>query len=176
MIIALTGYMAAGKTAVGKELSEILGFDFIDLDDFIEVFTGLSPAEIIRQYGERTLRIWENKALNELLLERDDLVLALGGGTVTEAFNLNMLKNYTLLVFVDTSLQNIMKRIGENPGDRPLLVMKDGRPDKEAVIKHYQQRLPVYRQAHVHFENRFDDAAQAARMLVKQLKEEGHVR
>ncbi len=175
MIIALTGYMATGKTAVGKVLADLTGFDFVDLDDFIEAFTGISSAAIIRKYGERSLRVWENKALSELLMERDDLVLALGGGTITEAFNLHLLKNYALLVFLDTPFTKIIARLKEVRGDRPMLIMKNGKLDERAVEAHYRKRLPLYEQAHVRFINEENDPSEAAKRLLEQLKKQSYV-
>ncbi len=173
MIIALTGYMGAGKTSVGVRLAKLAGFDFIDLDDFISEATGMTPAGIIRQYGERALRIAENKALNEILQERDDLVLALGGGTLTEAFNFNMVNNYTFLVFLDTPFEVILKRLQNAGVDRPLLKKhKDGSLDEEQIRAHYEKRLPLYRKARLIFPNDYPDAGQAAEELFERIQKE----
>ena len=165
MIITLSGYMGAGKTALGKALAKLTGMDFIDLDDFVAAATGLTPAEIIRTYGERALRIAENKALNEILTERDNLILALGGGTLTEAFNRDMVDAYTQRVFVDTPWERMRQRVQAQNEDRPLWIA-----DQAEAIAHYRSRLPDYKRAAVIFRNDFPDAESAAGALLEILR------
>ncbi len=165
MIISLSGYMGAGKTAIGRELARLTGWDFVDLDDFIARAYGQTPAEIIRRHGERALRIAENQALNQLLTERDRLILALGGGTLTEPFNRHLVDNYTYRVFIDTPWEHIVRRLQAAEGpDRPLW-----QNDTDAQYRHYTGRLPVYREADLIFANNYDSPAGAARALYRQL-------
>ena len=171
MIITLSGYMGAGKTALGRELARLSGWDFIDLDDFIAAATGLTPAQIIRRHGERTLRIAENKALNEILTERDRLILALGGGTLTEPFNRNMVDTYSVRVFVDTPWEHIRARLAASETDRPLW-----QTEERQARAHYEARLPDYRRARLVFRNDFPDASSAALALWELLQKELNLR
>ena len=91
MKIFLTGFMGAGKTAVGEKLSERLGLPFADLDHEVEARSGLSVREIFALGGESEFRRREQATLAELA-EQPDLVLAAGGGTVTVEANARLMK------------------------------------------------------------------------------------
>lgn len=85
--IVLVGFMAAGKTTVGRELGARLGYRFIDLDEEIERRAGRSIPRIFREDGEAEFRRLEaevTRALDEVVVTRPDgrhgLVVAAGGG------------------------------------------------------------------------------------------------
>ena len=158
--------MGAGKTSIGRQLAEYLQWDFVDLDDFITRFYNKTPADIIRQHDERALRIAENRALNQLLVERDNIVLALGGGTLTEVFNQRLIDTYTFHIFIDTPPELIKRHLQHNAGDRPLWIN-----DEHERSRHYQQRLPAYRKARLIFSNTYDSPESATNALIKLLSE-----
>ena len=78
--------MGSGKSSVGAELATLLGFEFIDLDCYIEEKIGLSIKDIFEMQGEEGFRAIEAEALRDVVvmhtLTHKDLVLALGGGTI----------------------------------------------------------------------------------------------
>src|ERR1700752_4953217 len=80
--IVLVGFMGAGKTSVGRELGQRLGWPFVDLDDRVQAREKRTIAEIFRSSGESEFRRAEHEALRELLkeVERGLLVIAVGGG------------------------------------------------------------------------------------------------
>src|SRR5438270_1754293 len=77
--LVLTGFMGAGKTTVGRMLAERLGWEFLDLDAYIESRTGLTVPTIFTMHGEPHFRRLESQALASALGRRN-IVLALGGG------------------------------------------------------------------------------------------------
>lgn len=77
----VVGYMASGKTTFGKELAGDKGLPFLDLDECIEEREGRSISEIFATDGERYFRETERRVLHELCGERDEFVMATGGGT-----------------------------------------------------------------------------------------------
>ena len=79
--IVILGFMACGKTTVGKELARQLSCGFVDLDSFISSREGRSPAEIITQDGQAAFRELETLALRDVLQNRQAHVISLGGGT-----------------------------------------------------------------------------------------------
>src|SRR5580698_7440156 len=81
--LILTGFMGAGKSTVGAMLAQELGWRFIDLDEFIETASQSTVADIFRDHGEADFRRRERQAV-EQLSSQDQIVLALGGGTVED--------------------------------------------------------------------------------------------
>ena len=141
MIITLTGFMGSGKSRVGRELAKSLGWEFIDLDRYIEHKTGLSIAEIFKE-GELKFRAIEAEAVRDIVTMRqitgDDLVLSLGGGTLTITSIRWLILGQTECVFLRTSLDSIIGRLGTKSKSRPLYQNKF---DIEELL---DERTPVY--------------------------------
>jgi len=124
MIISLTGFMGSGKTSVGKELSDLLGWDFIDLDNYMEAKTGRSIPSLLSD-GEDYFRATEAEAVRDIITMREiapsDLVLALGGGTMTIAPLTPLILEKTRCIHLRASLDEICKRLSKDIVQRPLL-------------------------------------------------------
>ncbi len=159
MIIALTGYMGSGKTSLGSKLASMLNFGFIDLDEEIQRKTGFSPAQIIRKKGISHFRELENFHLQKIFTDNSGkIILSLGGGTVLKRENLNLLKEKTLLIFIDTPFEIIMKRLARNHSARPVLPLTtQGDIDTQSAFAQYLLRLPYYTQAHLRFKNTYEN-------------------
>jgi len=117
-VVALTGFMGSGKTAVGRELAARLGYDFADTDEWIEKAEGRSVAELFETRGEPFFRIREKEALARLTQGRR-LVLSCGGGVVLDADNRSVLAASALTIWIYASLETTFGRIRAE--DRPLL-------------------------------------------------------
>ena len=94
MIVVLLGYMGCGKSTVGQILAENLGFNFIDLDAYIEQKQQASISEIFNSKGEIFFRKIESEAVKQLCEQSDSLVLALGGGTPCYSDTMHFLVNH----------------------------------------------------------------------------------
>ena len=81
MKIVLLGYMASGKSTIGREISKKLDMKFIDLDDYISKREKRSISEIFKVEGEIYFRKIESSYLGEILNSKDSFILSLGGGT-----------------------------------------------------------------------------------------------
>jgi shikimate kinase len=125
----LVGFMGAGKSSVGRALSQRLGWPFQDLDERIAQREGRSVAEILRTSGEREFRRIERATLHELL---DDLragsvmVVALGGGAFVQKGNAARIESCGFpTVFLDAPVEELWRRCQnqdrEKEVDRPLL-------------------------------------------------------
>lgn len=137
MIVALTGFMASGKTTFGRAAAERLGWDFVDLDEVIATRFG-TPAEIFAAQGEAAFREIEKAMLAETLQTDTDRVLALGGGTILREENLHLLKEHAKLIWLDTDFAIIISEIGN--ADRPVV-----RGRSMAQIRAlYDARRPLY--------------------------------
>lgn len=139
--IYLCGFMAAGKTTSGEILSDKLNYSFIDLDKRIIENENKLIIDIFNEYGEEYFRKLENKYLKDIV-KLDNYVIALGGGTVLDKENVNMIKeNNGIIIFLDTDIDIILKRI-ENDNKRPLIKSQN----KEEKIKLYNSRYKTYKE------------------------------
>ncbi|NQX84367.1 MAG: shikimate kinase [Flavobacteriaceae bacterium] len=150
MIIILLGYMTSGKSTIGRLLSQKLRYDFIDLDHYIEKKVGASIENIFKSKGEIYFRTLEHQSLNDILEEKGDLVLSLGGGTPCYANNMNVInKNDKVLsLYLKASIGTIVERLWHEKSKRPLVShIKDREQLLEFVGKHLFERAHFYEQA-----------------------------
>jgi len=117
--IYLTGFMASGKTRIGKLLAEELKLNYADLDAFIVDKAGKSIMEIFEQDGEARFRELENEAVREIS-QRESFVVSLGGGTITKSENVQAIKNSGILICMRAEPEILCERIGRN-NLRPLM-------------------------------------------------------
>ncbi|MBI4509725.1 MAG: 3-dehydroquinate synthase [Deltaproteobacteria bacterium] len=143
--VYLIGFMATGKTTVGRILSERLGRRFVDLDEEIERATGKGVPELFRTEGEAAFRRHEQAALERLARERG-AVIACGGGTPCFGDNLSRMRATGVVVALGASIDEILARIGD-VSSRPLLSGPEGA--RAAAEKLYRQREAAYRSAEV---------------------------
>ena len=138
----LVGFMASGKSTVGRELARRLGWEFVDLDTRMESRERQGIPEIFRDRGEPGFRAAETLALAELTqsLERNSVV-ALGGGTFAFVRNQNLVRPWPS-VFLETPLQELWQRSLDDATKRPLQKNTFGE-----FADLYYQRLPFYHQA-----------------------------
>ena len=141
--IALTGFMAVGKSAVGRTLAKTLKRRFVDLDRTIEKKEGKKIRDIFTERGEAYFRQLERQALSEVL-EQKNQVIATGGGVVMDAENLRLLKDKTFLVCLTASVDVLLNRVG-NAAKRPLLRVPNRQQRIEELLA---QRAKNYAQAH----------------------------
>lgn len=143
--IILVGFMAAGKSTVGAILAERLGWDFIDFDEEIERRTGYTIPEIFRLEGEPAFRALEAELTHEVTrLER--VVLAPGGGWITQPGLLDHFGDETLVVWLRITPDEAVRRALRAPTHRPLLA--GGAPlERARLLMH--EREPLYRLADV---------------------------
>lgn len=116
MNIVLIGLPGSGKTTVGRSLSEKINRDFFDSDLEIEKSQGKAINEIFKN-GEEYFRNLETETL-KTLLDKENIILASGGGVVERACNLDLLKDH-YVIFLDRSVEDILKDLDETT--RPLL-------------------------------------------------------
>lgn len=121
--IVLTGFMAAGKSAVGRRVAQRLGWRFVDLDVEVERAAGRSIPEIFSGEGEEGFRRWEAEALARVLGE-DRRVIATGGGVLLREENRRLLQEH-LVINLRVSADEAVARAAASSTPRPLL----GGPD-----------------------------------------------
>jgi shikimate kinase len=148
VLIFLTGFMGSGKTTTGRMLAGQLNYDFADLDVLIEKCEGVPITEIFAQKGEDYFRLTES-AMLESLLEKKNLVVALGGGTACFHDNMKKMKSAGITVYLKLSPEKLAFRLSRAHQSRPLVAGKQG----EELINHIRKLLAGregwYRQADV---------------------------
>jgi len=162
--IALIGFMAVGKSAIGRTLAKKLRRRFVDLDGLIEKSEGMKIREIFTQKGESYFRLLEKRALEDVLA-RDGQVIATGGGVVMDDDNWRLLRERALLVGLTASIDVLLARAG-NGAKRPLLAGADRRERIETLFK---QREPRYAQARALIDTSDLSVDQAAEKIVQLL-------
>lgn len=134
-IIALIGFMATGKTTVGKALAKETGYTFVDTDEAIAQSAGKTIPEIFDQDGEDVFRAAEHEALRQIIAQADGepgLVIACGGGLPLDEDNRALLRQYCYTVQLLCDSEEIAKRVEKQGGDRPLLAEAK---DHEALVE-----------------------------------------
>ena len=142
MNIILCGFMGAGKSTIGKLLAEKLNRNFIDLDDYIVQKRGMSINEIFKKYGEENFRKSETQSVKNISL-LDNHIIALGGGTVINPKNAQILKTSGKIIMLDVSPETVYKRL-KNDKSRPLLQTDD---KLKAITDMMNSRFPYYNDA-----------------------------
>lgn len=143
--IYLVGPMGAGKTTVGRHLAELLGRDFLDSDHEIERKTGATIPWIFEKEGEAGFRLRETNVINELTA-RSALVLATGGGAVTQSANRGFLKQRGIVVYLYTPVELQLQRTYRDK-NRPLLQVENPEQKLRDLLT---ARDPLYREVAHH--------------------------
>ena len=169
-IVALTGFMAAGKSTVARALGASLRWNCFDLDLEIERREKAAVREIFERRGEAHFRQVETEVLETILSQAaGPTVIALGGGTFVQPESVQLLRRHkALVVFLEVDVElllerchNAASRYPENP--RPLA------GDPVAFRALYTQRLPLYRQAHITVTTEGSNIEKTARAIVAAL-------
>jgi shikimate kinase len=139
--IFLIGPMGAGKSAVGRYLARTLHLTFVDSDDEIESRTGVDIPFIFEKEGEEGFRKREAAVIDDLS-KMDGVVLATGGGAVTEADSRSRLGGRGFVVYLFTTVDQQVLRTRKGR-ERPLLESGDPRATLEELLI---KRDPMYRE------------------------------
>lgn len=121
--IYLVGFMASGKSTVGRHLAHRLGWNFFDMDAEIEAAERTTIAEIFEQRGEPEFRRIEHEILRQHVrwIERGrPAVLALGGGAFAEARNRDLLQDNGVTIWLDCPFETVKRRVAAHDVVRPL--------------------------------------------------------
>ncbi len=150
MIVVLMGYMGSGKSTIGKNLATVLNYNFLDLDEYISSKENATISELFKTKGEIYFRKKEAFYLNDILSSKNNIVLALGGGTPCYGNNLNVLLNESkvCLFYLKLSLPILTERLFKEKENRPLIShLKKEEELLEFIGKHLFERTQYYNQA-----------------------------
>ena len=151
MNIILLGYMGVGKSLIGKQLSDLLNQNFIDLDAYIEKKEGKSIRNILSDSGDIYFRKVESKLLKDCLSNNKNIILSVGGGTPCYYNNISLInssKNFS--IYLKNSNIELSKRLFKIKNNRPLISnIKSEDKMIEFVSKHLFEREFYYNQASI---------------------------
>jgi shikimate kinase len=166
--IVLTGFMGAGKTAVGKELAHILGMKLIDVDTEIEKSEQITINEIFSQFGEPRFREIETAMIKRIATGKN-LIISTGGGAVLKQENMDILRENGVIVCLMASPETILKRTGTSD-DRPLLKVEN---PLEKINQLLTFRKPFYEKADMMIDTENKTPLQIAEKIIGKIKEHG---
>lgn len=137
--IVLVGLMGAGKTAIGRRLSEQLNLPFKDADDEIEQAAGKTINEIFDENGEQYFRDGEKRVIARLL-KGESQILATGGGAYMDADTRREIRDNGISIWLKASLNILYERVSRRD-NRPLLKTENPREVLKSLM---EVRYPVY--------------------------------
>jgi XRE family aerobic/anaerobic benzoate catabolism transcriptional regulator len=155
--IALVGLRGAGKSTLGAALAKDLGYPFVELDREIEREAALPLSEIFMLYGQAGYRRIERRCLERLLERGDPMVLAAGGGVVSERETYNLLLVSCYTVWIKASPEEHMSRVVSQGDFRPMDGHEAAMEDLRRILA---AREPLYGKADAIIDTsgaRFDD-------------------
>jgi len=138
MSITLIGMAGVGKTVVGSELAKRLDYSFVDMDEVIEKKTGSTLQRLLDDLGDEGFMAIEEQAVLELEAP-EKCVISTGGSVVYSAKGMEFLKKNSTVVFLDSPLESIRKRI-TNRDTRGIVGLRD-----KSLRELYDERLILYR-------------------------------
>src|SRR5688572_28759405 len=143
--LLLNGFMASGKTTLGRLAAQRAGRAFIDLDQRIEERTGRRVSELFAERGESGFRRLEAEALDEVLGAGRADVVALGGGALLVRARRLRAMDAAVVVTLDADVEEILRRSQTQPGQRPLLAGDHARERVEDLL---ELRAAAYAECH----------------------------
>src|SRR6476659_2613079 len=149
MRIFLIGFMGSGKTHWGKQLAKQLQIPYYDLDDVISSNEKKTVAQMFAESGEETFRVKEREVLESLIDENTNMVLSCGGGTPCFFNNIEFMKKYGTVVWLNTQVDVLLHRLLKERVQRPLLKDIGDEDLKHYSIRKLNERRMYYEQADV---------------------------
>jgi XRE family aerobic/anaerobic benzoate catabolism transcriptional regulator len=142
--IALIGLRGAGKSTLGRMLAKQIGWRFVELNKQIEEENGLSVAEIIALYGQEGFRRMEQAALGKLLARKELIVLATGGGIVSEPLTFDLILSSFYTIWLKAEPEEHMARVRRQGDLRPMADDRSAMAELRTILL---SREPLYARA-----------------------------
>jgi shikimate kinase len=163
--IVLTGFMGAGKTAVGKELARLLDVPLIDIDSDIEKSERMTINDIFKQRGETKFRDIET-AMIKKISQRENIVISTGGGAVMKDENMEALRRNGIVICLMASPEAILHRVSHN-SERPLL---QGENPLRKIEDLLHVRQPFYDKADIIIDTENRTPLQIAEEIIERIR------
>jgi shikimate kinase len=158
----LVGFMASGKTTIGRALAEQIGWPFVDMDSEIETREGKAISQIFAESGEAGFREVETRVLRAHVIGIEaglPCVIALGGGTFVQPKNWELITNNGVTLWLDCPFEIIQRRLGDD-NTRPLAANRNG------LGKLYDDRRSLYSRADYRIDVDTEDVPELIRRIL----------
>lgn len=142
----ILGFMATGKSTLGKKAAKRIQLPFLDLDHCIEELARQSISEIFAAHGEQHFRSTESTVLQNLALQAPSLI-ATGGGTPCHNNNMDFILQNGWSIYLQTPPERLLGRLRQQRSQRPLLAQLSDAELKGFIDKKLEERNPFYEQA-----------------------------
>jgi XRE family transcriptional regulator, aerobic/anaerobic benzoate catabolism transcriptional regulator len=162
--LALVGLRGAGKTTLGGALAKELRLLFVELDREIERDAGISLSEVFSLYGQTGYRRIERRCLERIIQGDRQIVIAVGGGIVSEPETYNLLLANCFTVWIKASPAEHMARVVAQGDLRPMQGSAEAMEDLNRILA---AREPLYRKADV----TLDTAGERAEQSLAELRQ-----
>ena len=138
--ICLIGLRGAGKSTLGRLLAAQLGFEFVELSRLIEEESGMPISEVIALYGQEGYHQRESQMIEELCNRKDQMVLAVGGGIVSEITTFRKILTKFHSVWLRASPQEHMQRVRDQGDYRPMAGNPNAMSDLKAILSSREEQ------------------------------------
>lgn len=143
--IALIGLRGAGKSTIGRAMAKVLDVPFVELDREIERAAGMELSEIFALQGKDSYRQHEMRCLEAVIDQHERVVIATGGGLVTEPAAYELLLATCRVVWLKAAPESHMARVMAQGDLRPMADHPQAMDDLRAIL---ERRKPLYARAH----------------------------
>lgn len=169
--VVLIGFMAAGKTTVGRLLASRLGWTFIDTDALVEERLGLPVPAVFAELGEPAFRNTERTVVADAL-EGVGTVVSTGGGWPEPVGTIESLPPATLSVWLDAPIEELLRRARAQATERPLLAGPDSTDRARSLL---ERRAPRYARAQMHLKTAGKDPASVADAIARRVRDQAQL-
>ena len=122
--VTLIGMMGTGKSKFGRQIANILKFNFYDVDHVIEKKFKMTIKELFQKHGEVFFRAIEKKTISNLILNinksKEKVIISLGGGGFDDKETRKLLLHNTYVIWLNTSIDILVQRVGDG-SKRPMI-------------------------------------------------------
>lgn len=156
--------MGAGKTTIGKILSQKLNYNFVDLDLHIEKEQGISISEMFEKHGEKYFRDAETESLRKFS-EKSNQIISTGGGIVIKDENWQIMRNRGVSVYLKSSIKTLFNRV-KHKSTRPLLNVEN---PFEKAKELFSSRESLYEKSDIIIDREGLEPGDVAMAIVREL-------
>ena len=168
--IILIGPMGSGKSSIGKKLSKMMKFNFVDTDSLIEDSTGVDIPTIFEHEGEEGFRERERNILQEIS-EYKETVIGTGGGIIISEKNRTTIKNMGFVVYLTASVRELVYRT-EHDKNRPLINNNDDDNAENKIKKILKDRKEYYEKtSNMTISTDIYDTVKISKIIIKNYQE-----